>query len=355
MRQVILGVLTLVLAAGAALADEEAARKTLEGKGLVLQGNTALLPIEADLSKHQATLNRVKRDFRKAETDYRAMERRLSQVKAYISDRQYRLEELKGETRKAQTVESYNKLVEEINALERELQQVTAEREKRERDNQTSYDKAQAEYVTTLLKIAEEIEAAAKKYDELNQDEEVRKALEAMSVENRRFIIGPTNAFESARRMLARETADIESGVIKLQRENDTFLIDVRINEKPTRQMVLDTGASSISLPFTMAQELGITVEDADPKVNVVLADGRQVMAALKTLESVQVGQFIVRNVECLVLPEELIAAPALLGNSFLKHFQFRLDPEAGELRMTRLNPEDEKPAARPAAGARQR
>ncbi len=351
MRNLAVACMTLFLLVGTVLADEEAAQKVLADKGLVLRGNVYVLPAELDLSKSTAALNRAKAAFRKAQNDHRAMERKIAQAKAYIADRQFRLEQLMGETRKAQNARDYNKLVEEINALEAELKNITAQREQAEKENQTNYDKAQAEFVNVVLEISEKLDETAKQYDALNNDEAVKAALATLSQDNRRFIIGPTNAFENARRMIGRETEHIQSGVIKLHREANTFLVDVRLNEKPTRQMVLDTGASSISLPFDMANELGLTVTDEDQKVQVQLADGRIVLAAAKILDSVQVGQFIVKNVECLVLPEELVAAPALLGNSFLKHFQFRLDPEAGELSMVRIESDGDKPAARPAAG----
>jgi clan AA aspartic protease (TIGR02281 family) len=106
--------------------------------------------------------------------------------------------------------------------------------------------------------------------------------------------------------------------------------------------MILDTGASALSLPHLFAKDLGITVTDADPIVQLQMADGKLVDARRVSLQSVQVGEFICNDVEAFVLPEDLSAASPLLGNSFLSNFTYEIDPVRGKLILSRLT-NDEK------------
>ena len=73
-------------------------------------------------------------------------------------------------------------------------------------------------------------------------------------------------------------------------------------------------------------------------------------------IKSVRVGQFTVENVDCAVLPGDLVAADNLLGGSFLKNFIYKIDPQAGELHLSQIGGKtppggtastpDKKPAA---------
>ena len=104
----------------------------------------------------------------------------------------------------------------------------------------------------------------------------------------------------------------------------------------------LDTGASSVSLPFMFAKDLGIEAAESDPVVQLQMADGKIVDAKQVSLNSVQVGEFMVNDVEAFILPENLHAAPPLLGNTFLGNFTFEVDPDRGKLILSRLTKEEE-------------
>ena len=75
------------------------------------------------------------------------------------------------------------------------------------------------------------------------------------------------------------------------------------------------------------------------------------VTARRTILKSVRVGQFTVENVECAVLPPDLIAAQPLLGGSFLNQFIYKLDTAKGELHLAKIGgdgkPEVKKPGVK--------
>ena len=102
--------------------------------------------------------------------------------------------------------------------------------------------------------------------------------------------------------------------------------------------MIVDTGATAISLPDKMARDMGIKAEAEGVPVRVSLADGRQVPAMMIKLDSVKVGKFTVQDVECCVLGPEARDAPPLLGMSFLGQFKFEVDTDQSELKLVKVD-----------------
>lgn|GEM_PF-745172 len=91
---------------------------------------------------------------------------------------------------------------------------------------------------------------------------------------------------------------------------------DVEI-EGRTVPMLVDTGATLVSLTAADAARLGLSPAPADYTANVLTANG-QAKAAPVTLREVRVGNLLVRNVAALVLPQG-INGTSLLGMSFLQ------------------------------------
>src|SRR5690606_38553418 len=116
---------------------------------------------------------------------------------------------------------------------------------------------------------------------------------------------------------------------------------------KYSQEMVVDSGASLICLPMSVATKLGVTPTEEDPVVTLVMADGREIQGRLIKLAEVRVGQFTVHDVEAAVLGEDATRAEPLLGMSFLGNFKFELDAKAGTLNMVDIegaNPDKEGP-----------
>ena len=101
--------------------------------------------------------------------------------------------------------------------------------------------------------------------------------------------------------------------------------------------MVLDSGASIVSLPYNLAMQCQIEVKPSDPNIVLELADGSRIGGKLVTLDTVRVGKFVVENVECAVLGPEAYRAGPLLGMSFLEHFVFEINAQEGTLSMAKV------------------
>src|SRR4029450_5531252 len=106
----------------------------------------------------------------------------------------------------------------------------------------------------------------------------------------------------------------VKSDAIKLENETNSLWVNVTINDKHKKRMIVDSGATTISLPDKMARDMGTKAAADGVPVMVGLADGRKVPATMIKLDSVKVGKFTAQDVECCVLGPEASDAPGLLG-----------------------------------------
>jgi aspartyl protease family protein len=128
----------------------------------------------------------------------------------------------------------------------------------------------------------------------------------------------------------------ILSRKIPLRVVGNTKHAPVVINGQPV-EMILDTGASLLTLPSNLAARVGVSPKTGDPDIQLSVADGDIINAKMVTIETVQLGPFEVRNVRCAVLGPSESNAVALLGMSFLGNFEMKLLHDSVEL--TRINP----------------
>jgi len=116
--------------------------------------------------------------------------------------------------------------------------------------------------------------------------------------------------------------------------------IGVTLNNRVEAKMVLDTGAALILITRGVAKKLGIDLNKLKSNTKVLVADGRSVDASYIVLDSVKVEYSEVRNVAALVLMEEggdLGFGDGLLGMSFLRNFNFKIDQKEKRLILERL------------------
>jgi aspartyl protease family protein len=105
------------------------------------------------------------------------------------------------------------------------------------------------------------------------------------------------------------------------------FWSDGTVNGRFARFMV-DTGATMVSMSQADAERIGLNFRDA-PRGVVRTANG-DVPAHRVILDSIRVGDVLVRSVEAVVIPTAM--DHVLLGNSFLVRFQMRRENDRMEL-----------------------
>jgi aspartyl protease family protein len=111
-------------------------------------------------------------------------------------------------------------------------------------------------------------------------------------------------------------------------RDGSLMRVDVQLNDQLSAPFLIDTGASGISLPSHVAEQLGIRIRPDTPHINVITAAG-VVARPVVRLRSVQLGRARVENLEATVNPAMQVG---LLGGTFFNNFIYQVDAAAGEI-----------------------
>ncbi len=115
--------------------------------------------------------------------------------------------------------------------------------------------------------------------------------------------------------------------------------VKATLNGRVDADLVLDTGASLVMITRRIAQEMRLNLRNA-PDLRVQLADGRQVSAKHVIIDTMKVQGIMVDDVEAVVLTDEvkgLNFGDGLLGMSFLKRFNFKVDQKEKKLILEKL------------------
>lgn len=96
---------------------------------------------------------------------------------------------------------------------------------------------------------------------------------------------------------------------------NGHFMANIKINNQKTLAVV-DTGASTLAIPLSVARKSGISVRNEDFTVEVRTANGITSGASV-SIPNLRLGTIHIRNVKGLVLKDESLSQ-ALLGMSAL-------------------------------------
>ena len=106
------------------------------------------------------------------------------------------------------------------------------------------------------------------------------------------------------------------NGNVTLRRNsNGHFAARVMVNGKPATFLV-DTGASSVVLPWRVADELGYDPNSLPFILTVGTANGSAIAAPIR-IGRMEMGDIVLENVEAMVVEEGKLSQP-LLGMSFL-------------------------------------
>ena len=115
----------------------------------------------------------------------------------------------------------------------------------------------------------------------------------------------------------------------KISIVNNVILIPVLFRNKGQRvdaKMILDTGASVTTIYSALASKLHLN-ENKLTRVKSINANGVPSDTLLTKVDHMEVGDKILSNPEVVVMPLlGSIGADGLLGNSFLRYFNFTID-----------------------------
>jgi clan AA aspartic protease (TIGR02281 family) len=237
------------------------------------------------------------------------------------------------------------KKVAEINAKEREEQaEADAKAHAEEASKQAEADKARAaeeqkaaeetskineaaaakraEAAAVRQKAADARKAAADALAKAKEEEERAAAQEQAAKESEDAVKRPSSPPPAA----APQGADY----ISIRQHNGNIFTDISVGGVAVEATV-DTGASSLTLPVNVEQDLVAKGEADEGGVTMgSMADGRPTVAGVAIVHSIKIGSHVLHNVKAMVMPE---GAPVLLGLPVLNKIgRFTVDAAAGRL-----------------------
>lgn len=313
------------------------ANDTLKARGLSRAGSLYLLEADLKLQDDLEAVGRARMELsknrRKRADIQQAIQRAEKSARQWAQERADLMQRMKG----TGDARKYNELVAEVNLRGDWIQdaaKAVAQREQELRETSDSPD----DYITQVLAMSDRIEETAKKYEALAADDSVKAALAKINEgTTSKLRLGPSGRFVQELPRRRKDRAAIQSAEIKLQLGGGVPQAEVTLNGKVKQVMVVDSGASLVTITAEVASALGVVPGADDPSIKLRAANGKEMDAKLVFLKSVQLAQFTVENVECAVLPAEMQDAPCLLGGTFLRHFAYKMDLAAGTLHMSQL------------------
>jgi clan AA aspartic protease (TIGR02281 family) len=113
---------------------------------------------------------------------------------------------------------------------------------------------------------------------------------------------------------------------IPFERQGTLMRVEVLLNDRVRAPFYIDPGASGVSIPWSVARELGLQIHEETPRIRVQTANG-VVSEPVVTLRSVQLGPARVANLEAAVSGSMQIG---LLGGAFFNNYVYQVDAAAG-------------------------
>lgn len=135
---------------------------------------------------------------------------------------------------------------------------------------------------------------------------------------------------------------NVVTGTVPFQKSEGVgqLFVQAVLNGKLTTTMIWDSGADIVTLGPATWKALGIHATDKDPTMVMRIADGSQVNEKVVELDSIRLGGFTLRNVECVLVPDipGVSKVDDLLGDTFQSHFLSRLDQRTRQLQLTPID-----------------
>lgn len=132
---------------------------------------------------------------------------------------------------------------------------------------------------------------------------------------------------------------DFSQDITNCTFKEGSIWVNVVLNNKLVAKLILDTGASVVSITKRVAEKLGIEYKKINMKIKVALADGSESEATPIILDTVKVGHSELKGVRAAVLEvDSLGGADGLLGMSFLGHFIVNMDTVSNKLILHKIS-----------------
>jgi clan AA aspartic protease (TIGR02281 family) len=335
---------SLLVIAPSASADELAvAKKGLESLGVRALSGGVLLLRETELNKELNKALSLRKGLLEANKAQQAAEKLQQAAEGQLTElrKNHVLFSAQLAANNPNNVARNNQLVGALQSIQGQMQLIDQQlgglenKAKAARAKATEAREAYIQFTLDARHLANDI-AAEIQAQAVNA--EVTAALARYNAAaGKEFKLAPTPAFNAALRRLTQIEETILSESIPLMGEGRSVARVSVMLGKHQQEMMVDSGASLICLPYAVAEKAGLKPVESDPRITLQLADGSEIEGRRKTIPLVRVGKFTVENVDCAVLSPEAVNAEPLLGMSFLGHFKFEVDTDAQTLTMVKI------------------
>ncbi len=299
----------------------------------------------SNISRAITGLARKKRELRLVQQQWQTVADQIAAIRTELKRLNLQYGELNMKLAQVAGVDTSanNRIVGLINATSAQKKNLLDQQEQLKAElatHRVALNQAEAEYAETILTIRRDFDAIRERVEASLRDDQAQIALRVMHVNfdtpeqpTAEMILQPVD------KRIERIEQEVFSESIRLDVERGALYVTVVIGNK-TARMVVDSGASIVSLPPATAAQLGIVVPRDAPEMRLVLADGRGIPAHGVTIPKVRVGEFEAENVEAAVLDVSAVEAEPLLGMSFLGNFKFEIDTAEKTLKLLRVQAE---------------
>ena len=307
---------------------------------LRVTGSNVVFTGERDLSRGISESATLKRKVKQATIPLRQIQLEINRLEIGMVQAEQQLVTLNAQLANVQDVATNNRLVGALNTVEGQMSlarkslEGLKEKENRARTQLNEAREAYVQNIIDLRKLADQLSAG---YETAKDSPEIQERLKTLTAESGKELKFELSSLTGNLKKLVELEKSVHEEKISLRRDGNTFYASVVINGKHTTEMVVDSGASLISLPYELAISMGLKPEPSDKRILIEIADGSTIAGVLKKIASVRVGTFEVKDVECAVLGPEAVSATPLLGMTFLGEFQFQLDSADATLGMTQI------------------
>ncbi|RLT20003.1 MAG: TIGR02281 family clan AA aspartic protease [Planctomycetota bacterium] len=307
---------------------------------LRVTGSNVVFTGERDLSRGISESATLKRKVKQATIPLRQIQLEINRLEIGMVQAEQQLVTLNAQLANVQDVATNNRLVGALNTVEGQMSlarkslEGLKEKENRARTQLNEAREAYVQNIIDLRKLADQLSAG---YETAKDSPEIQERLKTLTAESGKELKFELSSLTGNLKKLVELEKSVHEEKISLRRDGNTFYASVVINGKHTTEMVVDSGASLISLPYELAISMGLKPEPSDKRILIEIADGSTITGVLKKMASVRVGTFEVKDVECAVLGPEAVSATPLLGMTFLGEFQFQLDSADATLGMTQI------------------
>lgn len=344
----LLATVFLVGAVGEALADAKTAEAALKDQGLKRFGANFVVPEEQELTKTLKEARAAEKELLAAARALTDVENQAANAKQYLQQCFQRRAELTRRLTQTRNVKLHNQMVAEIHEIEAEIARLESGEaiEKALQDARAAASGEREKFTQGLLDARDLVQKVETRYQALAGDAAVAALIgEYNDGQSRKLTLGPSRTFQAAVKALAKLEENILSDEIQLRREGRLFYVNVVFNgsAENTHEMAIDTGASIVSLPYSIAKAVGLEPDANSEVLQMQMADGSVVPAHKVFAKEMRIGPFVAENVECVVMPASFPDAAPLLGQTFLENFGYRIDSDQQKLFLTQMKEEGKK------------